>query len=424
MEKMDVTVSPSNIKGTIQAPASKSYTQRWLIGALLAEGTSEILNPGKSADEKNIAKAIESLGAKVTYEEEKWSVAGGFNPIKGIIQIGESGLGVRLISAVSALASESIHIEGSGSLNKRPMAQIKETLQALGAHCETNKGYLPLKVQGPLKGGKAIIDGSSGSQFISGLLFALPLAVNDSEILVKNLKSQPYIDITLDVLNHFGITVENENYQKFRIPGKQKYQSGTFAVEGDWSNGAFLLAAGAINGILKVENLNPQSLQGDRKILEVLKKCGAIIKYQVNGYEIKSTQQLKAFDFDATHTPDLFPPLAALASYCKGVSKIKGVKRLFHKESNRAEALIKEFGKVGVPVFVEDEDYLVIKGKQPTGGTFYSHNDHRIAMAGALMALRGENPVSISHAEAVNKSYPAFFKELEKLRAVVEYPNS
>ena len=421
---MDVIVSPSHIKGIIQAPASKSYTQRWLIGALLAEGTSEILTPGKSADEKNLAKAIESLGAKVTYEEEKWTVTGGFNARSKNIHVGESGLGVRLISAVSALADQPIEIEGTGSLNKRPMAQIKEILPALGADCKTNDGYLPLTVKGPLTGGKATVEGSFGSQFISGLLFALPMAENDSEIVVKNLKSQPYIDITLDVLNHFGITVENENYQKFRIPGKQKYQPGTFTVEGDWSNGAILLAAGAINGTLKVENLNPHSAQGDSKILEALDKCGANVRYQENGYKIEATPNLKAFDLDATHTPDLFPPLAALASYCSGVSRIKGVKRLIHKESNRAEALIREFGNVGVPVFVEDDDYLVIKGKQPTGGTFYSHNDHRIAMTGALMALKATKPVRITHAEAVNKSYPDFFEDLEKLQAVVEYPKS
>lgn len=421
---MTITLSPSYIKGTITAPTSKSYMQRWLVGALLADGTSEILNPGESADEKNVANAIAGLGASVSYGDNKWTVQGGFAPQLQTIHIGESGLGVRLITAVAALSRQPLQIEGSGSLNKRPMSQIKETLHALGAHCETNKGYLPLTVKGPLKGGKVTIDGSFGSQFISGLLFALPMAENDSEIVVQNLKSRPYIDITLDVLNHFGIHIENNDYQTFKIPGNQQYKPGKFLAEGDWSNAAFLLTAAAIHGKLKLGNLNPSSFQGDKKILEVLEKCGARVHYAGNNFEIESPEELKAFEFDATDTPDLFPPLAALAAYCRGVSKIKGVQRLIHKESNRAEALIREFGQVGVPVFTENENYLVIKGKQPAGGVFYSHNDHRIAMTGAILALRSKNPVTITNPEAVRKSYPAFFKDLESLNVNVEYTKS
>jgi 3-phosphoshikimate 1-carboxyvinyltransferase len=294
------------------------------------------------------------------------------------------------------------------------MQELEKSLKTLGAECKTNKGYLPIQVKGPIKGGEIELDGSLSSQFLSGLLFALPLAEKDSVIHVKNLKSRPYIDLTVDILQAHGIRIENQDYQTFRINGNQEYKPASHTLEGDWSNGAFLMTAAAINGNIELKGLNTSSLQGDKKVLEALESAGVSIILKDSGYRIEKTSSLKNFEFDATDTPDLFPPLACLAVYCQGRSYIKGVKRLLHKESNRAESLIHEFKNLGIDIKVSD-DMMVITGGKPTGGTFDSHNDHRIAMAGAITALHTEKPVTITHYKAVRKSYPHFFDDLNQL---------
>jgi 3-phosphoshikimate 1-carboxyvinyltransferase len=246
---------------------------------------------------------------------------------------------------------------------------------------------------------------------------ALPLAEKDSEIKVKNLKSKPYIDMTIQILNLFGITIHNDDYKVFKVPGKQKYKSYNYTVESDWSGGAFLLVAGAINGDLSVTGLNPVSWQSDMAILKVLEQSGADIKIGQESIEIKKSK-LKAFDFDSTESPDLFPPLVALASYCEGTSTIKGVSRLIHKESDRATALREEFGKMGINIVIKD-DMMTITGGKPAGAHVESHDDHRIAMAVAVAALGASDRVFIHDSQCIAKSYPGFFDDMRHLGAVV-----
>ena len=278
-------------------------------------------------------------------------------------------------------------------------------------------GLLPLTIRGPLSGGECDIDGSISSQLLTGLLMSLPVAEKDSIVRVRNLRSKPYIDMTLEVLKDFGINVSNENYEIFRIPGRQKYIARTWEVEGDWSGGAFLLVAGAINGNIKVNGLRTLSNQSDAAILSVLQDAGAPMKISGDTVEI-SKSDLKAFDFDATQAPDLFPPLVALASYCKGVSTIRGASRLIHKESDRSAALIGEFAKMGIRVDAVD-DSLVVTGGQVTGARVDSHEDHRIAMAAAVAALGASGTVYIKDSHCVGKSYPLFFDDLRKTGAVI-----
>jgi 3-phosphoshikimate 1-carboxyvinyltransferase len=297
------------------------------------------------------------------------------------------------------------------------MRMIEDALTQLGVKCESTGGFLPLTIHGPLKGGNIEIEGSVSSQLLTGLLMALPVAMNDSQITVNNLKSRPYIDMTMQILKDFGIHVVNENYIKFSIPGNQSYKSLVYNVESDWSGAAFLLVAGAINGHLEIEGLNSASKQSDIAIMEAMRMAGALIHVENGKIEV-SKSDMKGFEFDATDSPDLFPPLVALASYCKGETRIKGVTRLTYKESNRGESLKEEFAKINVRIGI-DGDIMSINGGNVTGARVYSHDDHRIAMALAVAALGADSTVSIKDSHCVTKSYPGFFDDLRKIGAVV-----
>jgi 3-phosphoshikimate 1-carboxyvinyltransferase len=246
---------------------------------------------------------------------------------------------------------------------------------------------------------------------------ALPLALNDSEIIVNNLKSRPYIDMTTGILNDFGIVVKNEDYRRFTIAGRQKYIEREYEVEGDWSGGAFLLVAGAINGDLNITGLRPDSLQSDRAILDALESAGAKVIITEKGIEVAKSE-LRSFEFDATESPDLFPPLVTLASYCRGTSAIRGASRLKHKESDRAQTLAEEFGRMGVSVTVK-EDILYVTGGRVNAARVMSHDDHRIAMAEAVAALGATGSIAIKDSHSVSKSYPGFFTDLTGVGAAI-----
>jgi len=322
-----------------------------------------------------------------------------------------------MFSPIAALYPSEITMNGANSLKKRPMGMIEEALTQLGVKCVTSGGFLPLTIEGPMAGGKCTIDGSVSSQLLTGLLMALPLAENDSEITVNNLKSKPYIDLTLNILSNYGIQIRNDDYKVFSIPGNQKYIAQTYVAEGDWSGAAFLLVAGAINGNLSVTGLNTNSTQSDMAVLQALKKAGARMMVSDGKVDI-SRSELVAFEFDATESPDLFPPLAALASYCSGTSIIKGVSRLKYKESNRAEALKNEFGKMKIAIELKG-DLMLITGGQPQGARVESHDDHRITMAASVAALGAAGNIYIRDSHCVTKSYPGFFDDLRMLGAIV-----
>lgn len=421
---MIATIQPSALTGKIQAPASKSSMQRACAAALINKGESIILNAGHSNDDKAALGVISALGATVKHiSANEIEVNSTGTNVPTSVNCGESGLGIRMFAPLIGLNHSPITINGEGSLLIRPMDFFDEVFPQLDIKVDSNNGKLPITLTGPLEPKNITIDGSLSSQFLTGLLMAYAAAgANDVTITVTNLKSRPYIDLTLKVMEAFGMKVPvNNNYASFYF-GKEdiKKQPGkiTYTVEGDWSGGAFLLVAGAIAGNIEVIGLSEESTQADKKILEALKDAGAGI--DIDGDHIKlSPKPLKAFSFDATDCPDLFPPLVALAAYCEGTTTIKGVSRLAHKESNRGLTLQDEFGKMGLTIELNNDIMLVHGGKGLTGAKVHSRHDHRIAMACAVAALKANGATTIEVAEAINKSYPDFYTDIQQLGAAV-----
>lgn len=424
---MVVTIHPSDISGSLQAPASKSSMQRACALALLNEGMTTIINPGKSNDDIAALDIIQKLGAEIETKNEELRIKNkGIKLVSGEINCGESGLGIRMFAPIAALSSKEITITGEGSLLKRPMHFFDEVFPQLNISIQSNKGYLPIKIKGPMQPKDITIDGSLSSQFLTGLLMAFAkTAMKPVTITVHNLKSKPYIDLTLQMMKKFGYEVENNNYETFVIkPQTTNPKDQTISVEGDWSGAAFLLVAAAIAGTITLKGLDVFSTQGDKAILKALMDCGCNISIEEKQIRINSPlgRSGKAFHFNATDCPDLFPPLVALAAYCNGVSVIEGVGRLSHKESNRAITLQQEFKKMGVEIKLQDDLMMITGGSGVNGANVHSHHDHRIAMACAVAALKANGKTVIEDAEAVNKSYPGFYEDLKMLGANVSLP--
>lgn len=399
--------------GTIKAPASKSYMQRAIAIAILAEGSTCISNPSFCNDSRAVLNVAEDLGAEVFISEEEVCIVPGDKIKKRDLNLGESGLGIRMMTPLVALYPESFTLHGEGSLCKRPLSMLEGPLRDLSVQIKTQGGLLPIEIQGPMLGGDIQLDGSLSSQTLTGLLIALPKTKKSSRLEVSDLKSRPYIDMTLEIMAHFGVQVQHEDYQLFEIEGGQSYQGTGYQVEGDWSGAAFHLVGGAIAGDVTLLGLNPHSCQADRKILDAIRSAGAEIHIDKNQVRV-IRKELKAFEFDARHCPDLFPPLSNLAVACEGISVIKGVSRLIHKESDRATAIQEEWGKLGVDIEIRGDE-MHIQGSTVSGGEIHSHRDHRIAMMGAIASLISTGEVLIHEAEAVNKSYPDFFKDYDEL---------
>lgn len=426
---MRIVVRPSQVRGTLIAPASKSAMQRACAAALIKGGKTILYNPGISNDDKVALNIIQQLGAIVETENDRLMIRsdGRIRPRSGKINCGESGLSVRMFTSIAALSDQPVIITGEGSLLKRPLAFFNEVFPQLEVQCQSN-GSLPLQIKGPLQPKNIEVDGSLSSQFLTGLLFAYAAAgASDLTIKVKDLNSKPYVGLTLKVMSDFGLkTPVNNNYEEFYFPKKSITQFDhsvfNYTVEGDWSSGAFLLVAGANAGNITVKGLDVFSTQADKNVLQALMQCGANLSVTEEQIEVRQST-LKAFHFNATDCPDLFPPLVALAAYCEGTSAIEGVHRLLHKESNRAKTLQSEFNKMGIEIKLQD-DLMLIKGGEVRGATVSSHHDHRIAMACAVTALKGDGEVTIENAEAVNKSYPQFWEHLQKINAGVSLINS
>ncbi len=440
---MTVTIQPSVISGTITAPASKSSMQRACALALLAEGETRLINPGKSNDDKAALGIIEKLGAQIFKNADGSILIKGSknSPLGagGAVDCGESGLSIRMFVPIAALSDNLITITGSGSLSSRPMHFFDEVLPQLGVKVISKNGYLPLQIQGPLIPADISIDGSLSSQFLTGLLIAFAKAATKPVIItVKDLKSKPYIDLTLQMMRLFGYEVENDKYERFVVKpsfdgvypdnfGAQDPFNApsttlrVYTVEVDWSGAAFLLVAGAIAGGISVQGLDVFSTQADKAILKALMDCGTNISIESAQITINAPlgDSGKPFHFDATDCPDLFPPLVALAAYCNGTTVIEGVSRLTHKESNRALTLQEEFGKLGVQIKLQDDLMMITGGGGVKAARVHSHHDHRIAMACAVAALKAEGEMIIENAEAVDKSYPSFYEDLKLLGADV-----
>lgn len=411
---MNKTINPAQIAGEVRLPCSKSYAQRALAASLLCEGETTLSNIELCDDTRYAMDVITGLGAQIRQTDNtEYTIKGGLNPIADTINTGESGLATRLFTPIAALYDKSITITGKGTMMRRPIGMMIDPLRNLGVQVETD-GYLPITVKGPLTGGETTVDAHVSSQFLTGLLMSLPLAQQDTILQVEQPNSLPYLAVTVDLASKFRIRMEHNGFKEFFIPGGQHYAPAKLHIEGDWSCAAFMLVAGAIAGEVTARAMNTLSLQADIAIIEALTKAGAVIITTPNEITVRY-RELNGFDFDATQRPDLFPILAVLGANCEGTTRIRGVNRLQYKESNRAEAIYTEFSKLGMRVEF-DEDIMVIHGSQLTGGTVDSCSDHRIAMAAAIAALTATGPVTITNAQAVTKSYPRFWEDLETLR--------
>jgi 3-phosphoshikimate 1-carboxyvinyltransferase len=431
---MQAITKPSVLTGTVTAPASKSAMQRACAAALIKKGRTKLLNPGTSADDLAALGIIQQMGAAVIHENDAVIIqSDGIRDSIGEINCGESGLSARLFTSLVAVSKNEVIVNGSGSLLARPFAFFDEAMQQLGVQCTSNHGHLPIRIQGPLQPADITIDGSLSSQFLTGLLFAYSAAgASDVTIKVNNLNSKPYVELTLKVLKDFDLIVPSTaHYNEFHF---QKTSANSeqrtvitdlfeYKVEGDWSGASFFLVAGAIAGKdLVIKGLDLASVQADRKIMEVLEHAGADM--EVAGDEIiLNKSRLKGFRFNATHCPDLFPPLVALALHCQGESVIEGVHRLTYKESDRALTLQKEFSKLGAEVIYENDRMTIKPPSSVNSVVAHSHYDHRIAMALAVASMGGTESLVIEAAESVNKSYPDFWQHLQNIGGGVSLSN-
>ena len=409
---MNIVIEPSPLKGEIAAIPSKSVAHRMLICAALADGPTTLRIPKTSDDIDATADCLRALGAAITVNNEDYIV----EPIAQIENIplldcGESGSTLRFLLPVAAAAADRCRFDGHGRLPERPLSDLTDAMKEHGVSFDGEK--LPFTIGGRLRGGIYRLPGNVSSQYITGLLLALPLCEEDSVIeLTTALESASYIDITLSVLKTFGITVHCER-NRYIIPGKQVFRSpGTLPVEGDWSNAAFFLTAAALNNDITMTGLNPNSAQGDRKIIALLEQLGAVTQKD-NGCLTLRSDELKGCTIDIQDTPDLLPVLSVAAAFAQGKTTFINAARLRLKESDRlasSAAMIENLGgraEVG-------EDELTVYGTGLIGGTVESCNDHRIAMSAAVAATRCSKPVTILNAEAVKKSYPGFYNDYNK----------
>ncbi|MDX9783449.1 MAG: 3-phosphoshikimate 1-carboxyvinyltransferase [Spirochaetia bacterium] len=428
---MTVVRERMRLAGNIEAPPSKSLSQRAIACAVLAEGKSRIRASSLCADAESALRVAHALQATVDRRAEWISIRGSLlfrelaaQPLSGQddasldLDCGESGLCMRMFSPIAALLPKNTRLLASGSLSARPMAMIEEPLKILGADCRTTEGRAPITIKGPMRGGLLAMNAGGSSQFLTGLLLALPLAAEDSEILVRATVSRGYLDLTIAAAKAFGVTIErDDDYSRFNIAGRQRYKAAEYEVEGDWSSAAFLVVAAALaaadEGVV-IRGLDKGSQQPDSAVLDAAAAAGTRLEFGQEGLRV-GRAALEPFSFDATDCPDLFPPLAALASACPGSSEIRGVSRLRGKESDRAASIMAMLTGLGIESKIQG-DSLIIYGDTPAGGRVQAWGDHRIAMAAAVAALAAEAPVAIDGAECVAKSWPNFFQDLDSLR--------
>jgi 3-phosphoshikimate 1-carboxyvinyltransferase len=412
------------LKGKVCAPPSKAYTQRILIASALSRGTSNISGPLVSDDTEAALRAVKALGAKVTVSEDCWRVEGAqtLGGAQEPIDCGESGATLRFMIPIAAWAPEpSVFVFGK-SLERRPIEPLLQSLKQLGAetHSQRLGDKASIVVQGGgIAGGKTSIRGDVSSQFISGLMFACPMAKADTKItLTTPLESEEYVKMTQIVLAQHGIKIHiSKDFNYLHILSNQTYKPCSHKVPGDFSSAAFLLAAAAITrSNMRVKNLDYKTIQGDKAVLEILKRMGVNRKVCPDHVEIAGNGDLlEAVDVDAKNIPDLVPVCAVLACYAKGTSKIHDGYRLRYKESDRLLSLYLELKKMGAQIAM-DKASLTVKGPCALHGAVIDpHNDHRIAMACSIAALGASGETQIQNAECVRKSYPRFFNDLRTL---------
>ena len=417
-----VIIQPFSLNGKVKIPPSKSLSHRAVIAAGLSNGECTIDNISMSQDIVATCEIMEKLGAKIKQLPNNLLI-NGKGKLKlandGIasneLQCNESGSTLRFLIPIAMLTGEKIIFKGRGKLVQRTLKPYYEIFDKNNIKYTTNNGNLPLTIEGSLKPGIFELRGDVSSQFITGLIYALPLLDGDSTIkITRSMESIGYIDLTLDVLSKFGVKIENNNYREFRIKGNQHYKKIDYKVEGDFSQAAFYIAAGVLGGEVECHDLNMESLQGDRVIVDIIKSMGGKITIE-DGILKVSKSDLKGAVIDASQCPDLVPIVAVLGALSFGTTEIINAARVRIKESDRLKAIATELNKIGAEV-IEREDSLLIHGKPwLKGGIVNSWNDHRIAMAMAIASIKCTQALTIEDSGAVKKSYPEFYEDFKSL---------
>lgn len=419
---MNVRLSPSKLSGNVVVPPSKSLSHRAIIAASLAQGKSTITNVLFSKDIIATINAMRACGADITQGKD-YVVINGSNVIRkeAIIDANESGSTIRFMIPIALVCDEKITFTGKNNLVKRPLDTFLEIFDKQGIKYQKGDDYLPMTVEGGLKPGTFDIRGDISSQFITGLLYALPMLKADSVInITTNLESKGYIDLTLDMLSKFGIEIENQDYKKFIVKGNQKFKPCDYQVEGDYSQSAFFLLANMFGSDIKLLAMNKNSYQGDKKILADVADFGADITFNDEYLQAKASV-IKAATIDFAQSPDLGPALTVLASVAEGTSNFINAARLRIKECDRITCVKDELVKLGADID-ELEDGMIIRGvKKLSGGVVDSHNDHRLAMAFSMISLIADEPITIINAGSVSKSFPNYWEVFESLGGKVEY---
>lgn len=411
----NVKISPSTINGTVNIPPSKSSVHRALICASLAKGKSEVFPIDFSNDINATIDCIKQLGAKVVIEDDKITVDGTntFCTENCTMNCLESGSTLRFLIPIACVGAVNATFVGEGRLPQRPIGTYLELLPKFGVTLKT-KGGLPLETSGKLQAGEYKIAGDISSQFITGLLFALPLLKEDSKIiLTSKLESKGYVDMTINTMKMFGVNIlEVEN--GYFIKGNQSYKPHNCTPEGDWSQVAFFMAGGAINGDVTIKGVDYKSAQGDKECVEIFKRFGAKVITDENSVRVLKSS-MTGTTIDASQIPDLVPILAVVGAFAKGQTVIKNAQRLRIKESDRLKAISDGLNNIGAKV-EETPDGLIITGtEQLQGGNTLGYNDHRIVMSLTIATVGCKKSVTITDKESINKSYPNFFKDFSSL---------
>lgn len=423
---MTVTIEPARLAGEVHVPPSKSIAQRACAAALLHRGTTEIRNFGPSSDEQAARSLIRECGAAVRDRDAGTLLVSspGIQQAPGSVHCGESGLAARLFTPILALYREPVRILAAGSLLQRPMDLFGQVLPQLGVEVESNNGHMPLTVRGPLQAKDIVLDGSLSSQFITGLLFALSeAAAAPLTVTVRDAVSLPYLALTLQALKTIGRPIAaTADFSTFHIDPAlfQPPLQATFVVEPDWSSAVVWLAAACMGHQLYLKGLQPGSLQADTAMLDVIDQVGAGIQWKSHGLLLAPPVVLQPFYCDITQAPDLFPVLAVLAGACQGESRITGLHRLKHKESDRVHSTAALLQQLDVPFHITAHTIYISGVPSFRACTVDSFNDHRLVMAATLAACHSKGPIQVQGAEAVRKSYPDFFDHWEQAGGVVK----
>ncbi len=417
---MKASISKSTIDGVVTAPSSKSYTIRTLICAALAKGESEILRPLGSDDTEACKDVLQKLGVRVEQRKDSWLVSGGYlHQPDADLYCRESAATQRFMTAVCSVIPGTCRLTAAPSLTRRPVQPLIESLKQLGVDCLHHEDDSSITVNGgSFKGGITELPGNISSQYVSALLFISPFAEEGMTVrLTTPLESKSYVLMTLECLRSFGIHIEYTDDLKEYRTVRQEYRPVQYGVEGDWSSASYLLAMGALTGQLEVQNLNPDSLQGDRVILDLLRDMGAAVNIGENGISVRESP-LSAVQVDMTDCIDLLPTMAVLAAAAEGTSEFTGISRARIKESNRVSAVKAGLEKIGIDI-IEERDKLTITGGDIKGAVIDSNNDHRIAMAFSLLGLK-TGGIEIENAECVSKTFPEFWDILRSVGGEVK----